>query len=121
MPTLNVQGLGEDGGSASPGNEEAAHTSEAPAKVEPTTPAKVGLTTPAKVGLATSAKVEPTTLAKVGLTTPAKVEITTAYVKLIEGSIVTDTATFLNRLVRVHPPIGIGWTNEVPSSSSWTI
>ena len=34
------------------------------------------------------------------LPAPAKIEI-------IEGDIVMDTVTLLNRLVRVHPPIGI--------------
>jgi hypothetical protein len=77
MPTLNAQGppSGQDGDSASPGNEEA-NSLEAPVKVELTTPAKLELTTPVKV-------------------------------ELFEGSIVMDTATFINRLVRVHPPIGI--------------
>ena len=118
MPTLNAQGppSGQDGDSASPGNEEAANSSEALAKVEHTTPAKVELATPAKVELATPAKVELATPAKVDLTTPAKVELETpaklelatpAKVELFEGSIVMDTATFINRLVRVHPPIGI--------------
>ena len=42
------------------------------------------------------------------LEAPVKVELTTPVkVELFEGSIVMDTATFINRLVRVHPPIGI--------------
>ena len=81
-------------------NEEAANSLEVPARVEPTTPAKVEPTTPAKLELTSPAKVGPTTPAKLELKTPVKVEI-------FEGSIVMDTATFINRLVRVHPPIGI--------------
>ena len=67
IPTLNAQrrrASGEYGGSASQGNEKAAKSSEAPAKVG-----------------------------------------------LVKGSIVMDNATFLNRVVRIHPPIGVGWTN----------
>ena len=64
VPTLNAQGRRGYGERASPGNEKAAKSSEAPAKVG-----------------------------------------------LVKGAIVMDNATFLNRVVRIHPPIGVGWTN----------